>query len=405
MLSKQQSLLIEILRNFCKKEEINFDPNGCDLSELYQISYEHNLDSLVYMQIRKKLESRNQHNMFLRSLLNDVFCDVNRRDMLREFTSYMEEIKVPFICMKGSVFRDYYPIPTVRSMGDVDIIIKPEDKETVDDIFVNKMGFTRFVDNHSVWTYYLKDFQFEVHNHMFYEELTSDFDYIEYFDHIFEHIHHDKVFDIESDYLYVPDENYHFLYLMTHTAKHIINNGSGFRAYLDMVMFTRNNNKLNWEWIREELKKMNLLQFTETCFALCERWFDVKMPLPHKELDESFFEEITEKTFNDGVFGLDNKENEGAHTAKEIKRENRGYWLTSIRLMTHLLFPPYEDMILAPWYSFLKGKRWLLPFAWIYRWIYCIIHKFGFALNRLTEPFRIKEKIEKREDYINTWGL
>ena len=307
--------------------------------------------------------------------------------------------------MKGSVFRDYYPIPAVRSMGDVDIIIKPEDKETVDDIFVNQMGFTRFVDNHSVWTYYLKDFQFEVHNHMFYEELTSDFDYIDYFDHIFEHIHHDKVFDIESEYLYVPDENYHFLYLMTHTAKHIINNGSGFRAYLDMVMFTRNNEKLDWEWISEELKKMNLLQFAETCFALCERWFDVKMPLPHKELDESFFEEITEKTFNDGVFGLDNKENEGAHTAKEIKRENRGYWLTSIRLMTHLLFPPYEDMILAPWYSFLKGKRWLLPFAWIYRWIYCIIHKFRFALSRLTEPFRIKEKIEKREDYINTWGL
>ena len=405
MLDNENNLILKVLSDYCNNRDTEFDLESIDIPKLYQICYEQNLDSLVYLQIRKVLDSINRKYKFFQSLMSDVFCDVNRKDMLREFTSYMEEKKIPFICMKGSIFRDYYPIPAVRSMGDVDIIIKPEDKETVDDIFVNQMGFTRFVDNHSVWTYYLKDFQFEVHNHMFYEELTSDFDYIDYFDHIFEHIHHDKVFDIESEYLYVPDENYHFLYLMTHTAKHIINNGSGFRAYLDMVMFTRNNEKLDWEWISEELKKMNLLQFAETCFALCERWFDVKMPLPHKELDESFFEEITEKTFNDGVFGLDNKDNEGAHTAKEIKRENRGYWLTSVRLMTHLLFPPYEDMILAPWYSFLKGKRWLLPFAWIYRWIYCIIHKFRFALSRLTEPFRIKEKIEKREDYINTWGL
>ena len=395
-------LILQCLKDFCHGQYTEVKLTADDIEKISKLAHEQSIDGIIYLQLMN-------HNLRLtelkRCLLSHVFHSSNRKYFIEQLSGYMEKENIPFICMKGSVFRDYYPIPSVRSMGDVDIVIRPEDKEKVDDIFVNKMGFTRFVDNHAVWTYYLKDFQFEVHNHMFYEKLTNDFDYIGYFDHIFNHIHHGRVFDLESECLYVPDENYHFLYLMTHTAKHIINNGSGFRAYLDMVMFTRNNDHLDWEWIKQELTKMKLLQFTKTCFALCERWFDVKMPLSHKELDESFYEEITEKTFNDGIFGLDNKANEGAHAAKEITRERKGYWFTAFRLTIHLLFPPYRDMILTPWYSFLRGKPWLLPFAWIYRWVYCIIHKFSYAFNRLTEPFRIKKKIEQREDYINTWGL
>ena len=404
-MSHEKILLLNLLKDYCNNNSQKYDLKTVDLDSLLKLSNEQSLSSIVFTNLKRQLPINNASFKFRRAFLTDVFLSVNRADMLNEFTGYMEKRKIPFICMKGSVFREYYPIPSVRSMGDVDIIIRPEDKEAVDDIFTDLMHFSRYVDNHSVWTYYLKDFQFEVHNHMFYEELANDFDYIGYFDHIFEYVHHDQVFGIQSDCLYVPDENYHFLYLMTHTAKHIINNGSGFRAYLDMVMFTRNNDHLDWEWLQKELEKMKLLQFTETCFALCEKWFDVKMPLSHKELDENFYKEITDKTFNDGIFGLGNSANEGAHAAKEIKRDDKGYWFTAIRLTVHLLFPPYRDMILTPWYSFLRGRPCLLPVAWIYRWVYCIVHKFRYSLGRLTEPFTKKKKIKERESYIKDWGL
>ena len=42
------------------------------------------------------------------------------------------------------------------------------------------------IDNHAVWTYWIDQFVFEVHDHMFYEQLTNDFDYKGYFDHIWD---------------------------------------------------------------------------------------------------------------------------------------------------------------------------------------------------------------------------
>ena len=403
MLSIEKKFILKCLEDYCHQRPTE-KPENCDFNKVYQIAKEQSLAALIYRQCDKWMNYGFADNTFLNSIIQEAFYTENRKATLRELISYMEEEKIPFICMKGSVFRDYYDIPAIRSMGDTDIIIRQEDKERVDEIFVNRMKFTRFVDNHSVWSYLLNEIEYEVHNHMFYEELTSDFNYIEYFDHVFDHKHHDSVYGLKSDYMYVPDEDYHFIYLMAHTAKHIINKGSGFRAYMDMVMMVQKYD-LNWEWIKEELTKMNLLSFTETCFALCEKWFDVKMPLGHKELDEAFFNEITGKTFNDGLFGLENEENEGAHSAKEITRDHKGYWYTAIRLTLRTLFPPYKDMILVPWYYWLKGKPWLLPLGWIYKWFYCATHKLGYSLKKLAEPFRIRKKIEKRENYIKDWGL
>lgn len=398
-MTPEQNIFICCLKDFChgnKTEEPNIT---FDKEIFFNTAEEQSLAGLFYCQcpwINKK--------EFHQAFLSDIFYSVNRRDMLQEITNKLSEQEIPFLCMKGSVFRDYYPVPELRSMGDIDIVIQPENKEKVDHIFVNELGYSKYVDNHSVWLYYIKEFQFEVHNHMFYEELTNDFNYVEYFDDIFDNMHLGSVFGISSQYMYVPDENYHFLYLMTHTAKHIINHGTGFRPYLDMVMFTQNND-LDWKWIKDELRKLKLLEFTETCFAFCERWFDVKMPLDHKELDKRFYDEITAKTFNDGTFGLENEENEGASSAKALKKSNGHYWLTTVRRTLRLIFPPYNDMILIPWYSFLNGKPWLLPFAWVYRWFYCIKHKFKESFRKISEPFRIKQKIEERQEYIDSWGL
>lgn len=404
MLSAEKQFLLQCLKDYCSGVKTKKPQNDIDFGEVLKLANDHSVAALVYSQCEEWMTYGFMDNGFRNAVLQEGYYAENRKCVFRELVKHMEERKIPFICMKGSVFRDYYDIPEIRSMGDIDIIVRQEDKEKADDVFVNEMKFTKFVDNHSVWTYYLSSIEFEVHNHMFYEDLISDFNYIEYYDHIFEHIKHAKVFDTESEYLYVPDENIHFLYLMAHTAKHIINNGAGFRAYLDMVMISRKC-RLDWDWIQNELEKMKLLQFTQTCFALCEKWFGVTMPLSHPELDESFFNEITEKTFHDGVFGLENEENEGAHSAKEITRDRKGYWFTAIKLILKILFPPYRDMILAPWYGWLKGKPWLLPLGWVYKWFYCATHKFGYSLKRLAEPFRIRKKIEKRETYIKDWGL
>ena len=157
--------------------------------------------------------------------------------------------------------------------------------------------------------------------------------------------------------------------------------------------------------MQAQLGQLKLLNFARTCFALCEAWFGVDLPIPSDPLDESFFTYTTDKLFRDGIFGLTNEQNEAAHTAKELKHAAAPYWVGAAKLTLRNLFPPYRDMQLIPWYRFVDGRPWLMPAAWVYRWGYCLTHKGSASVELLSEPFARRETVEERQRYIQDWGL
>ena len=79
MLDNENNLILKVLSDYCNNRDTEFDLESIDIPKLYQICYEQNLDSLVYLQIRKVLDSINRKYKFFQSLMSDVFCDVNRR--------------------------------------------------------------------------------------------------------------------------------------------------------------------------------------------------------------------------------------------------------------------------------------------------------------------------------------
>ena len=402
----EQSFFIECLGDHCKGEKSELLSSKIKIDELFRIAEKQDLGGILYEQLRENSRQKIETNNHKKAVIQEMFFSVNQRTLLKEICEKFQEAGISIICIKGSVLRDYYPIPELRSMGDLDLIIHPCDREKSDRIMTEVLGYHRFVDNHDVWAYNLNQFEIEIHDHLFYEHLTNCIDYRTYFDQIWEHVKNSKVYGLYYDNMYVPEEPFHFVYLMAHAAKHVINNGMGFRYYLDMIFFSKGiKNSKDWEKIANELEKLQLLDFTRKCFALCEKWMSVKMPLGSLPLENSFYEQITEKTFNDGTFGLHNSQNKGANSAKAISVENRNYLGNALKLTIHRLFPPYRDMQLIPWYSFIDGKPWLLPIAWVYRWIYCLINKFQHGYNLLMEPFLQKERIKKRESYIRKWGL
>ena len=406
-ISAEQAVLLQGLSDFCNGKRTGRPEWPVDIKAFASLAESQYLGSLLYSQCRSWEPSLN--GGLRRDFSSDVFFSVNRADLLRSIVEAFMAEGIDLICIKGAVIRDCYPVPELRSMGDVDMVIHPEDRDKADRILLQKMGFGRLIDHHDVWTYGIGEFQFEVHTHMFYDPLANDFDYRTYFDHVWEHVHRASVFGIESPNLYVPDESFHFLYLMAHTAKHIINSGAGFRAYLDMAVTVKSwSGSLDWPWIIDELKKLQLFTFTKTCFTLCEYWFDIVMPLEKGPPERAFLEEVTQKTFEDGIFGFDNSENENAASAREIKREEEkghSYGFGSVKLLLRKLFPPYRDLQLVPWYSFIDGKPWLLPFVWVYRFFYCGIRKLRHSVKLLTEPFTKKKDVVKRQKLMKEWGL
>ena len=114
---------------------------------------------------------------------------------------------------------------------------------------------------------------------------------------------------------------------------------------------------------------------------------------------------MTEKVFIDGIFGFANSENEIAGFAKKVHREQLPYWMTSVKMTFRLLFPSYNNMRLIPYYNFVDGKPYLLPIAWLYRFIYCVYHKFGESISKLANPYLKRKKVKERDENITKLGL
>ena len=406
-MTKEQVFFIRLLRDYVHQEASTAPSQEIDWETILRFANEQDLAGIIYYQSRDISGIPAKIARKIREgFLSNAYISVNMDYAYREIAKLFEKDNIRHMPFKGALVRDYYPHPELRTMGDRDVLIHPEDRAASDEAILS-LNYDKFVDHQAVWTYFKKTLMFEIHDVMFYENLANQIDYREYFSHIWETAGSGP--DEELSMQRIPDINMHFLYLMAHTAKHVINNGMGFRAFLDMAFFALNatgrGNEPDWDWIGKELESLRLYEFTKVCFTLCEKWFDITMPFHLEEVDQTFLEDMTRKIFRDGVFGLDNEDNDATKASKEIHRSRQGYNLTALGIILYRIFPPYEDLQLVPWYSWIDGKPWLLPVAWVYRWIYCLKNKREQSRDLLLEPYKKKETIQARQQYLEGWKL
>ncbi len=403
-MNREEKLFIRILADYVNSSNTP-EIEGSDWAAITKIAKEQILSGIVYAQCHKLNGIPDAQMKALREgFFSDVYLSINSEYAMAEVLRAFAKERIDAMPFKGSIFCHCYPDPELRTMGDRDILIRHKDREKSDRIMQN-LGYQKMVDNHAVWTYYKKNLMFEIHDVMFYEHLANQMDYTAYFSRVW----NTAIPHMTGSCIYEPDPQLHFLYLVTHTAKHVINSGMGFRAFLDMALYCKYyenhlGQDVDWNWIETELHRLKLYEFAGVCFTLCEKWFDVKMPFA-AELKDGFYEKVTQKMFKDGVFGLTNEENVAARSTKEIKRAKDNYYLTALKLTIYKLFPSYSDMQLIPWYSWVDGRPYLLPLAWVYRWGYCLKNKAEHSLKLVLEPVQKKKMIEEREVFLSNWGL
>ena len=168
----------------------------------------------------------------------------------------------------------------------------------------------------------------------------------------------------------------------------------------------QNDAQLDWQRISESLEALEMQKFAHSCFALVEAWFGVTAPVPFARLDADSVTFITEKVLANGVFGLHDRENRGYGAKNALILQKGPRWLTRAGNLLTDVFLPYSMMIAYPGCEFLRGRKLLLPAAWIYRFFYLLRRgDYRRAKNTIDQSFIPETELRARERYLETMGL
>ena len=364
-----------------------------DWNAVKAFAHAHQVEGIVYYQCKDFMPA--EACAFCKRFFKaSLFYYANRKMLVQTIREAFSANDIPFFIAKGLEVAKYYPVPGLRTMGDTDMIVHAQDRDRAAKVLTD-LGFAydhEYTGKELVYAY--NRMEFELHYDLIYDETITLAEHQAFFNHCWDYVRDGAL-----------DHSFHFLYLLSHLRKHLMNMGVGFRQFMDIAVAARNDDTLNWPWIEEKLDELHLRRFASVCFALTERWFDIPAPIDTAGLEVAFIRRAAEKIFADGVFGFDNKENEIAYVSNEVRHFKGPRWLARLSLLRQHVFPGYHHFQRNEKYAFFDGKPWLLPAAWCYRFYLLLRGKTTTGKEALDLIMTPNQALDAREEELRQWGL
>lgn len=358
-MKKEEQFLIAVCKAYLNQTVIRID-DEINFESFYETAREHNLLAIAFC-VLKNSDNKNVIPPDVYKKFEDSFYEtIIRYDaqsrVILELDHVLSKNNIKHIFFKGSEIREYYPVKEARAMGDIDILIEAENRNTVKNILTDN-GYQLKNSNGPVYDYIKNGVLIEMHTKIISGKIGNS-DAEAYFANAFEHAE----FDNCKSHL---DTNYHFAYLIAHIAHHFWFYGAGIKLILDLAVMQKQF-KIDYDIVFNILKAINLDHFAEIILAVCEKWFGTT----------DLFKADTSQTeifiVSFGAFGNAKRNKAAVIQRKELEEgKKNNSFLTRLRL----LFPSYNKIKNIPYIKFIEGRPWLLPLAWIYRLIYNLKNK------------------------------
>lgn len=389
-MTKEQSFFIQIL-----SDHINGQETKCiddlDWNVIHQYAFKHQVSGMVYSQAKDYMPV-DILNAFRQETIATIYHAANRDNDFGAVKKGLNENKIPYFVIKGPEVAALYPNPKLRSMGDIDLVVKHEDREKAHQIIINEGYECVSQQDDREWQYFKNNMELELHDRLVYEEAVNEKGQDEFFNDCWRHVQEGNL-----------DWNFHLLFLIFHLRKHFMNSGVGFRMFIDLALVAEKAH-INWPVLEDNLEKTGMLEFAKKCYGFIDRWFGIHLPLFIK-IDDEFYEEATQKIFVDGIFGYCNKDNIGSDVINQI-RNKKHYKTEMFKIAMKQVFPSSIELKNHKQYDYLNKSSMLLPVAWIHRF-YRTINKLKMkeAFLNIRKSFVADEKIDQRENMMRKWGL
>lgn len=318
-----------------------------DWTSVLKCARKHGIEALVYEGIQKTSGLWESIPGEVQGVLMQAYMQATCRDMQQEYIKQqldqkLTEACVPHVFLKGAVLKYDYPIPALRTMSDLDILVYTKDLGKINKVALQLKGIAEIGDgNHK--------------NFVFPGRVT-----VEFHPNL---LHHATPIgtQINPGWQYVKDtpnvfckeltEEGFYLHTICHIAEHFVSGGVGVRFVLDVWVCRHLRKKpINRAFVETELTRFGLLDFAQKLEQLADAWFGEGVMTP-------VLEELGEYILTSGSYGTSERA-----MLNSISFTSNGSRFSA--LMKKAFYPKAELEDRFPW---CKGKPYLLPAAWCTR--------------------------------------
>lgn len=178
-----EGYFLHLLKCGLKSEKPEEPPVGIDFEAIFELAKKQDVENIVFLSI-DQLEKTIDSNLYsvwqeayYKRMKYSAFQDMALEELIQTFTSK----GIDCMPLKGSVIKNYYPSPDLRCMGDIDFLVREQNRQVVRDI-MHSLGYEDdLLDDGQVDAFkrgkleYIEvHYDFSAKNHVMHEVFTID---------------------------------------------------------------------------------------------------------------------------------------------------------------------------------------------------------------------------------------
>lgn len=399
-----EKIFINLLSEYINKDNKKIDINdSIDWDQILNLAVIHNVSGIIYAALKNndyKLPKGINDKLY-KSFLTTAVVSAKRDAETDKIIKLLTDNGISHLMSKGYLIKNYYPNPELRTMGDIDILVKEEDLKKVTDIikgngysisnvYYNEVGFDK------------NNLHFELHDQLN-EKIGNGVDFGEYYKSKY------KKAVLISGLTYRLTHEDHFIYTVVHAAKHFSKSGCGIRMIMDVAVFVNYfGTSLDWSYIWDEFDKICLKSFAVNIVNLCKIWFNTNTEgiIDDSEfrlkINSEFYDQLCEYILSAGLFGTYNRNSDFKILRNQHITDNK---LSSRgKNILYWFFPNDEFMrIKFEWYR--EKPKYCLPAAWVYRWIDSLRTKKFNVFGKIFRVLSGGKKLDRHQNFMKKAGI
>lgn len=324
-------------------------PEGVTAKMLYDLAKQHGLCSITAITLNNlNVELNELRTKIINDYKSETLADTMQHKAFDTIMDKCCEKKVAMLPLKGAIIKKLYPSLAMRRMGDIDILIHPNDREKMKQIMFDSGYKCISYDDTNHDIYVLNQYvTVEIHTSFIPSEFKKQCEVNEM---VWERATQRK----SNPYVYDMCMEDVYSFHIAHAYKHYLYGGFGIKTLLDTyIILQKYPDLLDNKEIEKNLISLKLKDFKLVLERLTNIWFVNQNP------NLTQYSDMTKYILLSGEYGNSKNKTVNNFVVSEHETVNK------LHLIKGLVFPPCE--LMKANYVYVKKNIVLLPFAYIHR--------------------------------------